>query len=74
MEHLSEKELLELANRIGSHSRELNEEWFKRFGLNFPYKLTDNNKIFNCLLLNTVKDSDCDKLIVEQANMLRGGT
>lgn len=70
-EHLSDRELLDLASSMGLLVEELNEEWFSRFGMNYPYRLTSYGTILNCLSMQIVKDSECDKLILKQANDLR---
>lgn len=70
-ENMSDKELLGLASSLGLLVDDLNEEWFSRFEMNYPYKLTSYGTILNCLTLKVVKDSECDKLILKQANRLR---
>lgn len=67
---LTDEELL----RLASYQREINNyifnEWMERYNMSFPYQLI-NNKIFNSILVKTMKDSECDRFIVEQAEDLR---
>lgn len=72
LDSLTDKEILELADAKGLYDEELNKEWFRRHRMNFPYRLTFRKEVLNCLSLRIVKDSECDKLILEQAKILRG--
>lgn len=69
--NLSENQLILLANENQVHDEKLNKEWFKRYGMNFPYKLNIQGKIVNSILGVTIEDSNCDKSILMQANKLR---
>ena len=69
--NLSESQLILLANENQVHDEKLNKEWFKRYGMNFPYKLNIQGKIVNSILGVTIEDSNCDKSILMQANKLR---
>ncbi|MGV3094500.1 hypothetical protein [Streptococcus pluranimalium] len=66
---LTDKELLQMVS--GLHDVELNEEWYRRHGINFPYRLDIFGRILNCLSHQVVQDCECDKLIVKQANEAR---
>lgn len=68
---LTEKELLRLANTLGLHNEEINEEWFNRYGVNFPYRLDHWGRILNCLSLKIVKEDECDKLVLRQVKEVR---
>lgn len=68
---LSEYELLNLATTEQTHNREINKEWRKRFGMNFPYRLSLEGFIENRLVKAFVGDRECDQLILDQANILR---
>lgn len=37
--NFSKDQLLDMAYDVGLHDKELNKEWHKRYGLNFPYAL-----------------------------------
>ena len=69
--NLSESQLILLANENQVHDEKLNKEWFKRYSMNFPYKLNIQGKIVNSILGVTIEDSNCDKSILMQANQLR---
>jgi len=68
---LTKDQLLKIAHDVGSHDKELNKEWHKRFGMNFPYKLDKKGKIYNALLDITIWDEEADALILDQAKRLR---
>lgn len=68
---LSEIELLELANTQGLHNEEVNKEWVRRYGINFPYRLDRWNRILNCLSLKIVSEDECDRLVLRQVNRVR---
>lgn len=67
----SDYQLLLQATRDKKHSKELNIEWRKRNAMNFPYKLDIQGNIMNCIMDGLVGDKECDKLILDQANILR---
>jgi len=69
--NLSQHQLLRIAHDVGLHDKELNKEWRKRFGMNFPYKLDRKGKIYNALLDITIWDEEADALILDQAKQLR---
>lgn len=66
---LTDEELLQMVS--GLHDVELNEEWRLRHGINFPYRLDIFGRILNCMSYQVMQDSECDKLIVQQANEVR---
>jgi hypothetical protein len=69
--NLSEHQLINFARDKGLHDKELNDEWYKRYGMNFPYKLDIRNRIYNVLMDRTMNDEEVDKMILGQANRLR---
>lgn len=69
--HYSEKNLINLAKKDKLNNKELNKEWRKRYGINFPYKLHESGTIINCILNAFVGDRQMDKLILYQANKQR---
>ena len=66
---LTDEELLH--NFSVLHDIEANEEWFRRYGINLPYRLDVFGRILNCISLQVVPEKMCDKLIREQANEVR---
>ena len=66
---LTDEELLQHVS--GLHNVEINEEWYRRHGINAPYRLDVFGRILNCISLQVMPDSVCDKLIVKQANEVR---
>lgn len=66
---LTDEELLQMVS--GLHDVELNEEWRRRHGINFPYRLDIFGRILNCMSYQIMQDRECDKLIVQQANEVR---
>lgn len=67
---LSDDELYKLAAHQYAYNTDIHEEWLRRFGLFFPYKLIDD-QIYNCILGITMQDNACDKLVFQQAEVLR---
>jgi hypothetical protein len=65
----TDKELLQKVS--GLHDVDVNEEWYRRHGMNLPYKLDYMGRIVNFMTLMVVRDSECDRLIREQANEVR---
>lgn len=47
------------------------KNWEKRFDMNYPYKVTSDGKIYNCLLQEVIEDEYCDKYILQQATKIR---
>lgn len=69
---LTNEELFKLAAHQDEFNDHINKEWKIRFQLSFPYQLSEcNNKIYNSLLAIELDFEECDKKIVEQANILR---
>ncbi|APZ82654.1 hypothetical protein [Bacillus phage BM-P1] len=66
---LTDEELLQTVS--GLHDVSLNDEWYSRHGINFPYRLDIFGRILNCISYQVMQDSECDKLIVQQANEVR---
>lgn len=69
--NLSEHQLLELATTERTHNKEINKEWRKRYGMQFPYKLSLDGHIENKLIKAFVGDRECDQLVLDQAKRLR---
>jgi hypothetical protein len=69
--NLSENQLVIMAGKVGMQDLELNEEWFARYGMNFPYKLDMHNRIFNVLMDKTFTDDEADRIILDQAKLVR---
>jgi hypothetical protein len=67
--NFTDKELLQKVS--GLHDVDVNEEWYRRHGMNLPYKLDYSGRIVNFMTLMVVRDSECDRLIREQANEVR---
>jgi hypothetical protein len=65
----SDSELLKMVS--GLHDVDVNQEWYRRHGMNLPYKLDYMGRIVNFMSLQVVRDSECDKLIRQQANEVR---
>jgi hypothetical protein len=65
----SDSELLKMVS--GLHDVDVNQEWYRRHGMNLPYKLDSRGRILNFMSLQIVRDSECDKLIRQQANEVR---
>jgi hypothetical protein len=65
----SDMELLKMVS--GLHDVDVNQEWYRRHGMNLPYKLDYMGRIVNFMSLQVVRDSECDKLIRQQANEVR---
>lgn len=53
------------------HHVAVNEEWYRRHGMNLPYRLDKFGRIVNCISLQVMPDELCDKLIRKQANEVR---
>lgn len=68
----SDENLLKHTEYVGFLPEELNKEWFRRYGMNLPYRLTFDNRILNCINKSIVNEQYCDKKIKEQADFLRG--
>lgn len=69
---LTNDELFKLAAHQGGYNEIINNEWKKRFKLNFPYKLIENErKVYNALLDQKIDYSECDKKIVEQSKLIK---
>ena len=69
--NLSEQQLIMIAQNEPLHQTEINKEWYKRYRMNFPYRLNIRDQIINAMTELEVKEEDCDKKILEQANELR---
>lgn len=69
--NLSQHQLLKLAHKVGLHDKELNKEWHKRYGLNFPYALDKRGRVRNELLDISMWDEEVDSLILDQAKQLK---
>jgi len=69
--NLSEQQLLDLATTEKTHNKEINKEWRKRYGMQFPYKLSSDGHIENKLIKAFVGDRECDRLVLDQAKRLR---
>lgn len=69
--NLSKDQLLDMAYDVGLHDKELNKEWHKRYGLNFPYALDKRGRIRNELMDISLWDEELDPLILDQAKQLR---
>ncbi|APC48276.1 hypothetical protein BME96_08885 [Virgibacillus halodenitrificans] len=69
--NFAEHQLVMLYGRGTLDNTEIKKEWFKRYSMNFPYKTDITGKVFNCITQQTLGDSECDKLILEQAKALR---
>ncbi|QIW88789.1 hypothetical protein P59_192 [Bacillus phage P59] len=67
----TDKELLQKVQVSGLHDVDVNEEWYRRHGMNLPYMLNSTGRIINFMTLMVVRDSECDRLIREQANKVR---
>lgn len=68
---MSNRELLSIGSEISTHNKIIQEEWFKRYEMNFPYYVDQNNNIVHSIMGETIDDDHCDKLILEQANKVR---
>ena len=66
---LTDCELLQMVS--GLHDVDVNDEWYRRHGINLPYRLDMFGRILNCMSGAVMQDSEADKLIVEQANNVR---
>jgi hypothetical protein len=71
--NLGENQLIIMAGKVGMQDLELNAEWFDRYGMNFPYKLNIHSQIYNVLMDKVFSDEDADRIILDQANLVRGG-
>jgi hypothetical protein len=67
--HCTDKELLQMVSEL--HVVEVNEEWFRRHGMNFPYRLDIFGRIVNYISYQVVQDQECDRLILRQAMEVR---
>ena len=68
---LTKDQLLKIAHDVGLHDKELNKEWHKRYGLNFPYALDKRGRVRNELMDISLWDEELDPLILDQAKQLR---
>lgn len=68
---LTKNELLQIIGSMKRVDKEVNIEWRNRYGMNAPYRLTEQGIIKNCLLNAFVADRECDRIILDQANRLR---
>jgi hypothetical protein len=66
---LSDVELLQMFSSL--HDIEANNEWYRRYGINLPYRLDIFGRVVNCMSLYVLPDFACDKLIRKQANEVR---
>ena len=71
--NLGENQLIQMAGKVGMQDLELNEEWFSRYAMNFPYKINIHNEIYNVLMDQTFTDENADRIILDQANLVRKG-
>lgn len=67
----TDHELLKMSATQRQYGMEIRSEWKRRHEMNFPFKLTHERHIKNCLINALVGDRECDQVILEQANELR---
>ncbi|CDQ41938.1 hypothetical protein [Virgibacillus salexigens] len=69
--NMSNYELLNFGSEISSYNELIQNEWFKRHQMNFPYMLDVDNRIVHGVIKEVIPDENCDRLILEQANKIR---
>lgn len=69
--HLTENQLIAQSNKNKLNNSDLNIEWRRRYGLQYPYKLHESGAIINCVMGAFVGDREMDQLILEQAKRQR---
>lgn len=71
---MSNNELLEFGSNIETYNEKIQEEWLKRYEMNFPYMLDINGAVVHAILGQVIEDEYCDKLILKQAEKIRSKT
>lgn len=71
--NLAESQLISTFEQGAVSNQSINKEWYRREKVNFPYIVNAAGTIMNMITKEHVEDSECDRMIVRQAEHIRSG-